>query len=190
MRATLCSGNPTPGTAGGERSTLLGHSLRAGSGRLRRLRSVGKTEMLWLPINRMNAYLPPIRRRGPVHASDSLPAAASPWVKRVARASPCASMGDAEGRRLGKSGDHPSVPSFIPGLVGGRSEASVLIRPPNSPISTQGHSLRGYGPVLRTSARGYRRGHQLQSKSGLRPEQAVLGRNHWLVGTPGPAVAR
>jgi hypothetical protein len=60
------------------------------------------------------SYLPLIGRRRPVHASDSLPAAASPWVKQVARASPCASMGDAEASRLGKCGDSPSVPSFTP----------------------------------------------------------------------------
>jgi len=49
-----------------------------------------------------------------VHASDSLPAAASPWVEQMARASPCASMGEAEAWRLGESGNRPSVPSFTP----------------------------------------------------------------------------
>jgi hypothetical protein len=55
--------------------------------------------MAWLPIDRMNAHLPLIAIRGRVHASDSLPAAASSWVKQPARASPRASMDDAEARR-------------------------------------------------------------------------------------------
>ncbi len=80
--------------------------------RLPEMATAGTHAMLRLPINRMNPPL--IGRRGPAHASDSLSAAASPWVKQVARASPCASMGDAETRRLCNSGDRPSVPSFTP----------------------------------------------------------------------------